>query len=212
MKLLSRIALLAIPLPCLLPAQSWEVSGSAGYGVFHNVNVNNSSASGTAGFDSGVVFGAALTNRVSRWVSGEARYTYNSDDLKVTSGSVTAKASAASHAIHYDVLIHATSAESRIRPFLAAGAGVKLYRGTGAEPAYQPLGNLVVLTHTNEAQPLVSVGGGVKFLISRRAILRFDVRDYATPVPTSLLATPPNSRTGGWIHDLAFMVGVGAGF
>ena len=96
-------------------------------------------------------------------MGGEARYTYQSDDLRVSSGAVKAKASAQSNAFHYDVLIHATSKESSVRPFFAVGAGMKFYRGTGAEPAFQPLSNLVVLTHTNEAQPLISVGGGVKF-------------------------------------------------
>ena len=117
-----------------------------------------------------------------------------------------------SHAIHYDVLVHMTSKESRLRPFLAAGAGVKIYRGTGAEVAYQPLSNLVVLTHTQEAQPLISVGGGVKISVSKRALLRLDFRDYLTPVPSSLLAAPPFSKISGWVHDFVFLVGVSTVF
>src|SRR5262249_40911065 len=151
-------------------------------------------------------------DQMNRWVGGEARYTYRLDDLQVSSGSTKVRTSAQSHAIHFDVLIHAKSKESRVRPFLAAGAGVKLYRGTGAEPAFQPLNNLVVLSHNHEAQPLISVGGGVKFTVSRSVLFRLDFRDYATPVPTSLLATPPGSRIGGWLQDLVFLAGVSTVF
>lgn len=212
MKLFSRVALLLIPLPCMLLAQNWEVGGSAGYNLSHDVKVTNGTASGSTGFASGVAFGALLGNQINRLVGGEARYTYQSDDMQVSSGSTKAKAGAWSSALHYDVLIHAVSKESPVRPFLAVGAGVKLYRGTGAEPAFQPLSNLVVLSHTNEAQPLISAGGGVKFSMSRRSLLRLDFRDYMTPVPTSLLATPPNSRLSGWMHNFVFMVGVSTVF
>ena len=104
------------------------------------------------------------------------------------------------------------SMDSPVRPFLAAGAGVKFYQGTGAEPAFQPLSNLVVLSHTTEAQPLVSVGGGVKFRVAKHALLRVDFRDYATPLPTNLLAVPGNSKLRGWIHDFVFLAGVSTTF
>ena len=206
----SRICLFL--LPGFLAAQSWEVGGSAGYGLFHDVKVAAGSTTGSAGFAPGYAFGAYLDNQISRRVGGEIRYTYRSDDLRVTSGSTQARAGADSHAIHYDFLVHATRKESPVRPFFAAGAGMKFYRGTGAEPVFQPLSNLVVLTHASEAQPLISFGGGVKFLVSRRGIFRLDFRDYATPVPTSLLAAPPGSHIGGWIHDFVFLASIGAAF
>src|ERR1051325_1719250 len=144
MRLLSNVALLMMPLASMLSAQSWEVGAGGGYGFYRNVNVSSANVSGKAGFASGVAFSALLGNQVNRWIGGEARYTYRMDDMQVSSGSTKAKAGAESHAIHYDVLVHAATKESRVRPFLAAGAGVKFYRGTGAEPAYQPLSNLVV--------------------------------------------------------------------
>jgi hypothetical protein len=211
-RMISRGLMLSIPLSCAVFGQTWEFGGSAGYGLYHNVNVSAGGTTGSAGFGSGVAFGALLGNQINRWVGGEARYTYRADDLQVSSGGVKAQAGAQSHALHYDVLIHATSKESGVRPFLAVGAGVKLYRGTGVEPVFQPLSNLVVLTHTNEAQPLISVGGGVKVSMSHRTLLRLDFRDYATPVPTSLLATQPGSKISGWIHDFVLLVGVSAVF
>src|ERR1051325_5837503 len=203
---------LLLPLPCLMTGQQWEVGGSAGYGLYRDVNVTAGSVTGKTGFAPGVAFGGVIGNQMNRWVGGEARYTFRSDDLRVSSGSVEAKAKAQSHAIHYDVLLHAAKKESPIRPFAAIGAGVKIYRGIGAEPAVQPLSNLVVLTHTREAQPLISAGGGVKFSMSHRTMLRLAARDYFTPVPGNLLSTRGTTRVGGWMHDFVFLVGISTVF
>jgi hypothetical protein len=212
MQLFLKTVTLLLPFSCLVSAQSWEVGAAGGYGVYRKVSVTSGSASGTTGFDSGIAAGAVFGNQMNRFASGEVRYTFRKDDLKVTSGSTKATAGAQSHAIHYDVLVHATKKESMVRPFLAAGAGVKIYRGTGAEPPFQPLSNLVVLTHDTEARPMLSLGGGVKIAVSRRALFRLDFRDYATPIPDNLLATPPNSRLGGWMHDFVFLVGISTVF
>ena len=207
-----RSLILFLPLPCFLLGQTWEVGAVGGYGFTRDVSVTSGSTTGKTGFSPGYTFGGLLGNEMSRHFGGEIRYTYQADDMRVSSGSTEAKSSARSQALHYDVLIHATSRESAIRPFLAVGGGVKFYQGTGAEPAYQPLSNLVVLTRTSEAQPLISVGGGVKFAVTKRALLRFDFRDYATPIPTNLLATPANSKMNGWMHDFVFLVGVSTTF
>jgi len=203
---------LLFALPALSLCQNWEVGASGGYGFLRDVPVTNGAITGKAGFKSGYAFGALLGSQFNRIVGGEIRYTYRADDLRVSSGSTTAKAAARSQALHYDVLIHAAPKDSPIRPFLAVGGGVKFYQGTGVEPAFQPLNNLVILTHTSEAQPLISVGGGVKIAVSKRALVRLDVRDYATPLPTSLLATPANSKMSGWIHDFVFLFGVSSSF
>jgi hypothetical protein len=199
----------AAALPCV--GQTWEVGGAAGYSTYRDVTVTGA-ASGTAGFNSGYAVGALLGNSLYRSLGGEIRYTYLTGDLKVSSGNVSARASGHSQAAHYDLLLHGGSKESAIRPFLAAGAGVKVFSGTGREAAYQPLGNLLVLTHATQAEPLISVGGGVKFSLGRRALLRLDVRDYLTPRPDQLLAAPPNTRVTGWMNDLVFMAGVSAVF
>ena len=207
-----QLCLMLSAVPAALWSQRWEVGGSAGYGLYRDASVTNGAVSGKTGFQSGIAFGGVFGNETTRHVGGEARYTFRSNDLRVTSGSTKATASAQSHAIHYDVLIHGASQEAAVRPFFAAGAGVKYYRGTGEERVFQPLSNLVVLTHTNEAQPLISVGGGVKFAVARRTLLRFDFRDYVTPFPSSLLALPANSRAKGWMHDFVLMVGISGVF
>jgi Outer membrane protein beta-barrel domain len=208
MRTVSRFSGLLMLLPMFLAAQNWEVGGSGGYGLYKNVNVTAASVSGSAGFASGFALGALCGNQINEWAGGEVRYTYRADEMQVSSGSTKARAAASSHAIHYDLLVHATPRDAAVRPFLAVGAGMKFYRGTGEEPAYQPLSNLVVLTRTSQAKPLVSVGGGVKLRASRSALVRLDFRDYATPIPSNLLATSPDRKIGGWMHDFVILVGV----
>jgi hypothetical protein len=193
-------------------AQNWEVGGSAGYGFNRDLKFTATSATGTTGFQSGYAFGAVLGNDRFRYIGGDVRYTYRAGDLKVSSAGTTALARGESHAVHYDVLIHAASKEASVRPFLAAGAGARVFRGTGKEAAFQPLENLLVLTHATEAKPLISVGGGVKFAAGRRALLRLDFRDYLTPLPEELLASPRSTRVNGWLHDFVFLVGVSTQF
>jgi len=211
MRLTLKSLTLLFALPSLSLCQNWEVGAAGGYGFIRDVSVSSGTVTGKAGFGSGYAFGALLGSQFNRIAGGEIRYTYRADDLRVSSGSTTAKAAARSQALHYDVLIHAAPKDSPIRPFLALGGGVKFYQGTGVEPAFQPLNNLVILTHTSEAQPLISVGGGVKFAVTKRTLVRLDVRDYATPLPTSLLAAP-GSKMSGWIHDFVFLVGVSTKF
>ena len=197
-----------IMLPCLLCAQEWEVGGSAGYGFPRGVDATTRTGlSGSAGFQRGVAAGAVFGNQMNRFVGGEARYTFREQDLRVTLGSTTVTREAQSHAIHYDVLVHATNREATIRPFFAAGAGVKFFRSSGIEARFQDLSNLVVLTRAHEAQPLISLGGGVKIRLSRHTLVRFDFRDYASPTPTKLLAAPPGSRLHGWVNDFVLLVG-----
>jgi hypothetical protein len=203
---------LLFPLSGLLMAQHWEVGASGGYSLYRDTKVSRTPASGETGFESGAAFGGLLGNDLYRHVGGEVRYTFIKDDLMVSSGSTKATAVGQSHALHYDVLIHATGKTATVRPFVAVGAGVKFFRGTGAEPAFQPLSNLVVLTHTSQALPLISAGAGVKFSMSRRALVRIDFRDYITPFPDKLLATPPTGSTSGWIHNFVIQFGVSTVF
>jgi hypothetical protein len=207
MRLISLLAVV-LPLPFASVAQNWEAGASAGYGTYHNVNVNGV----TTGFTPGAAFSGILGNETTRYFGGEFRYTYRRGDLKVSSGSSEAKANGQSQAIHYDFLFHTTKRESLVRPFFAAGAGIKVFQGIGSEPVYQPLSNFVVLTHTTQVEPLISVGGGVKVMVSHHALIRFDFRDYATPLPYKLLASPGRQRISGWVHDLVGLVGVSAVF
>jgi outer membrane protein with beta-barrel domain len=195
-----------------LSAQNWEVGASGGYGFSRGADVTRGSISGKTGFDSGVAAGAVIGNDMYPHFGGELRYTFLKNDLEVSSGGTKATAAGQAHALHYDLLIYGATKREAVRPFFAIGAGVKLFRGTGAEPVFQPLSNLVVLTKTSQTLPLISIGAGVKFAVSRRALVRLDIRDYVSPFPDKLLAFPPSSSGGGWIHNFVAEIGVSTRF
>ncbi len=194
-------ALLAIAAAAV--AQTWEAGVLGGYGVYANSpKITSPYGSAGAGLGRGPVAGAFLLQNLYDYVSGEIRYAYQRGDLSLSSGSRRATFSGDSHAIHYDWLIHTAPREASVRPFLAAGAGFKLYRGTGAETVIQPLEEVALLTRTSEWKPLVSAGAGVVWTLAPWARLRLEFRDYMTPFPKRVIE-PAAGGNPGWVHDLA---------
>lgn len=193
-------------------AQQWEAGPLAGGGFYNNVSISNAFGRGTTGLAPGPAFGAYLVQNLYKNLSGEIRYTFQRGDLKVSSGNVTAGFRGVTHAIHYDWLLHTRKKGSSLRPFLAAGAGFKGFRGTGTEAPYQPLGKLALLTRTSEWKPLVSLGGGVAVRLAGWAVLRAEFRDYLTPFPQKVIAPVGQANLKRWLHDFLPSVGVGFTF
>jgi hypothetical protein len=192
----------------VLPAQSWEVGAGAGGSFFTSQSVQNAGTSGNTGFANAFALSAWLGHSPGRLLAGEIRYDYENAGLKLSSGGRSASFAGHTNAIHYDFLMNLTSSEANIRPFLAAGAGVKLYTGSGTETDVQPLQNLAFLTKTNQLEPVISIGGGVKFNISRSAQLRIDIHDYLSPFPKNVIAPAAGSKISGWVQDFAIMAGL----
>jgi len=192
-------------------AQKWEVGAGVG-GAFYNSQTFSNAVAGNANASlaTGVVASAWLgNNSQGRW-GGELRYDYENTSLKLSSGSTTASFAGDTQAIHYDVLYHFASQEASVRPFVAAGAGIKVFQGTGKESVYQPLQNIGLLTKTNDLTALVSVGGGVKFNFGSRIQLRLEVHDYMSPFPIKVIAPNQGTKTsGGWLMDFVPMAALG---
>jgi hypothetical protein len=188
-------------------AQSWEVGGGVGGGFYTSDTVTSPAGSASAKIQTGLAGSAWVGNTwQGRW-SGELRYDYGMGDLALSQGGTKATFGAHTQQFHYDLMWHATSSESRIRPYVAVGAGVKLYQGVGAQMAYQPLSNVALLTQQQDLTPMVSAGAGVKFQISSHFQLRMDVHDYLTPFPKNVI-TPNGGRVGGWLQDFVPMIGI----
>src|SRR5215472_17225011 len=83
-------------------AQQWEFGGFAGGQFLSNVSANGAAGSATAGFAPGVAFGGFVGNSLYHNLSGEIRYEYLQNDLRLSSGGQTATFSGGAHAIHYD--------------------------------------------------------------------------------------------------------------
>ncbi|HML18227.1 MAG TPA: hypothetical protein VK419_14455 [Bryobacteraceae bacterium] len=189
-------------------AQSWEVGGGAGGGFYTSQDVTASFGSASAKIQSNVAGSAWLDNNSSgRW-GGELRYDYQMGALQLSSGSTEATFAARTQAAHYDVLYHFAPRGAKIRPFVSAGAGIKIYSGTGTQVVYQPLSNIALLTQAQDLTPLASGGGGVKMQLASRVQLRIEVHDYLTPFPKQVITPNTGAKAGGWLQDFVPMVGI----
>ncbi|MGE5567861.1 MAG: hypothetical protein ACM3S5_02385 [Rhodospirillales bacterium] len=196
-----KIAALSLALATAAFAQTWEAGVLGGFGVYANrLKLTSAAGSAEAGLGDGPVAGAFLNQNLYRYVSGQIRYSWQRGDMSLSSGSRKATFRGDSHAIHYDWLFYALPDEAKVRPFAAAGAGFKLYRGTGRETAVQPLQEVALLTRTSEWKPLVSLGAGVAWNAAPWARLCVEFRDYMTPFPKRVIE--PIESGGGWVHDL----------
>lgn len=193
-------------LPAL--AQKYEFNIAGGGSFYQSKTVTNPKGAANAGFSSGYAVSAAIGQNMYKHVGGEFRYTYLQNDLKLTGGGLSAAFGAQAHALHYDLLVHSTATGSKVRPYLAAGGGIKIYRGTGTEVVNQPLGNIALLTKTQDLQGLISVGGGVKFALSEKLMFRIDVHDYITPFPKKVITPNVNSSVSGWLNNIVPTAGI----
>lgn len=199
---------MAVLFSSLGSAQQWTVGAAAGGGFYRDASISNSTGSVSAGIGPQIAASVVGGDDLYRFLGGEIRYTYRAGDLQLKSSAQTATMAGSSQAVHYDLLLHATPREARIRPFAAGGGGVKYYRGTGQEQAFQPLSGFGFLTKTHQHEPLISFGGGVKCRVTRHVQFRVDVRDYVTPFPDKVIVPAPSAKTHGWLHDFVSMAGL----
>lgn len=208
MKKLAATLILTLAAAGAVRAQSWEFGAVGGGSFLPGVPVSGSAGSATAGFQPGFVAGAFVGQNLYRHLSGEIRYEFFDNGMKLSSGGTTAQFSAMEHAVHYDLLWHTARKESAVQYFAAAGVGMKIFRGTGTEAAYQPLSQYGYFTKTQVVKPMASVGAGLKYRIGDRLYIRAELRDFITPFPTQLITPAPGNKFGSILQDLVPMVGI----
>jgi hypothetical protein len=189
-------------------AQQWEFGAVGGGSILSDVPVSGSAAKATAGFAPGAAFGAFFGENLYQHVTGEIRYDYMQSDLRLSSGGQTAQFTGAAQAVHFDILYHTNRKESRTQFFASLGGGVKVFRGTGAPQAYQPLSQIGYFTQTQEVKPMVSVGGGLTYQLAPRIFLRAEIRDFVTAFPTQLITPAPGMKFGSLLNDIVPTVGI----
>ena len=199
------ILLLAAASACCF-GQQWEFGGLGGAGFLSNVNVSSPYGSATTGFQNGLAAGAFVGQNLYPHISGELHYEFLQSGLQIKSGGQQASFSGNSHAFHYDVILHTNKKGSRTQFFVAMGAGLRIFRGTGAEEAYQPLYQFGYLTKTQQLKPMASVGAGVRFTLAHHFYLRTEFRDFITPFPTQVIAPAPGTKFGSILQEFVPMV------
>jgi hypothetical protein len=189
--------------------QQWEFGGMGGGSFLNTVSVSSAAGSATAGFQPGAAFGAYLGYNSYKHIGGELHYAFLQSNLKLASGGSNASFSGQSHVVHYDVTFHTNPSESKVQLFAAVGGGMKIFRGTGAEAAYQPLSQFGYFTKTQALKPMATVAIGAKLTLSSKVFLRAEIRDYVTAFPKELITPAPGTKFGTLLHDFTPMVGIG---
>lgn len=189
-------------------AQQWEVGGIGGVGFLDTVHVSGVNGSATAGFSPGVVAGAFFGQNLNAHWSGEVRYEFFDSNLKLSGAGSSASFSGVAHAIHYDLLYHTNRKGSPVQFFVAAGGGMKVFDGTGAPEAYQPLMQFGYFTQTHQLKPMLSVGGGLSYKLSDHLYLRTEIRDFISPFPDNVIAPPPGVKYGKVLQNLVPMADI----
>lgn len=205
MKRITRVYLCAVlfgPLAATALGQQWYLGATGGYGFSPTLTVKNSSGSASTGFENGFGAGAFFGADTSSNWGGEVRYLYRQSNLKLESGGTSTHFAANSNLVTGEILWHLRPRESSLRPFVAAGGGMRFLDGTGTESASQPLGEFAALTHTRETLPVGDVGVGVKANFNKSWQFRAEVHDYFGPAPNKVIAPAPGASLSGWLNDI----------
>jgi len=206
--MLKKLALTGLLVAGVACAQEWEVGALGGFGYAPHLTVSRSSGRADTGIRYGGVVGVYAGEDMYRYWSGELRYQYRFDNLKLTQGNVSAgDFSAHSHIITADFLGHFRPRGSHMRPFVAFGGGARIMVGSGIERASQPLGQFAALTATHEVLPVADVGGGIKIDIHKHLRFRVEGRDYISPAPNKVIAPAPGASLGGVLNDFQGLIG-----
>jgi hypothetical protein len=204
--LLSVALTLTLSPECL--AQAWELGAASGYGWHYDPTVNNAGQSARAGFHPGLAVGAVFGENLYTYIGGEVRYLFRWGSPQLQYQGLRATMSGYSNLLTYDLLVHMTRKDSRLRPYAAGGAGIKIYTGTTAQVITQPLTQFALLLPVTQVEPAISVGGGLKYQLARHILLRADFRTYMTPLPNELFRTRADSSIRGWVFDFVPQVGI----
>ncbi|MEO8660981.1 MAG: outer membrane beta-barrel protein [Bryobacteraceae bacterium] len=192
--------------------QRYEFGAGGGGSFYSNRALTGGPTNAKAGFQPGFAATAYIGHNMYRLVSGEFRYTFEQNEMRLSSGTTKATFGGRSHMLHYDIVVHAASSEAHVRPYVLAGAGFKDFQGTGTETLYQDLQSVALLTKTSQWQPLVTFGAGIKVAVSKGVFLRLEFRDYMTKLPNSVIAPVPPTIAGGWIHNFLPLIGISFAF
>jgi hypothetical protein len=208
MKVLLRSFLVLTAASAASFAQQWEFGAGGGGSFLNSVPVTGGPGSASAGFQTGAALGGFVGYSQNKHIGGELRYGFLQSGLKLQSGGSTATFSGVSHVVHYDLIFKTTRNRGKLTLFAATGGGMRVFRGTGTEAAYQPLSQYGYFTRTQAVKPMLSVGGGAKFAITRSVFFRAEIRDYMTAFPTEVITPPAGLKYGKLLHDFVPMFGI----
>ncbi len=192
--------------PCL--AQHWELGGAGGYGWYADPSIASPFGSIETGMAPKGVMGVVFGENLYEHVSGEIRYLFQFGGPQLKGQGAEVTSTGYTNLVTYDLLVHLTNREAKLRPYVAGGAGVKVYTGNELRALGQPLAESAILLPYTHAEPTISVGAGLKYKLCRHALLRFDYRTYMGPIPSDIFHPAGTSRINGWLFNFVPLAGI----
>ncbi len=199
-------------LGCACFGQEWEIGAGAGYGVYRNGTIISAAGKAPAGVRNRFVLSMWAEEDISEHIGGEVRYQYHDGHPFLSGKGTITDLQGESHSFHYDILVYLRERRQKLRPYLAAGIGAKLYHISGPPNPAQPLANIGVLTTTDQVQPLITLGGGVRYELHRHVAVRIEFLDYMTPFPKKYIAPAPYATARGILQQFTPLAGIGYTF
>ncbi len=188
--------------------QHYEIGGDIGYGWYHNGTIYAPGGDATAGIRNRFTAGALIGDDMYEHISGEIRYQYQDGHPFLATGGKSQDIQGQSQTITYDVLFHLKPRESKVRPFVESGIGVKGYVIAGPPPFPQPFPAIATLSTIDQWLFVVSVGAGLKYRVSDHFVIRGDFRDYITTFPSLQLMPAAHGTARGIFQQFTPMFGV----
>jgi len=213
MRLIPAVIVLTLASSWLGIAQKWELGGLGGYGWTQSSSVSNATIPGSnsaeIGFPSRATVGVVFAENPYRYWGGEIRWLFQWGGPQIERNGIKTSTTGYSNLVTYDFVVYPVRREAGIRPYLAGGAGVKAYTGTGFGFVGQtPTAALAVLRSITEAEPVISVGGGVKCMLAKQMQFRLDFRAYFTPTPNEVIRPIGGAVIHGWLSNLVPTAGI----
>lgn len=197
-----------VAFPRFLLAADPEIGAAGGFGFYHDETIANANGSAQAGFGPRFAVSGFAGGDLGRFFGVQGRYIFQDGDVELKSPAGQANLDGDTQSVLGEFLLYGQKPSHRLRFYLAAGFGVKLYQATQTITGPRPLSDIASLNTASQARPLISYGPGIQYSFAPHWRIRLDLRDYTTPFPQRVITPAPGARRPGWLHDLVPMLGI----
>lgn len=188
------VVVLFLTLAAVGRAQVAEVAITGGWSAFTDSNVGflgfDAATGDQVDVDNGIRIGGRLS--MNRWFLGhEISYAWQKSNLNIENQGSDGMSI---QNFYYNFVAHATPQGTAIRPFVTAGVGVSTFFPPGFSS----------FSGSGDNKFGYNYGGGLKFRLSEKFGLRFDVRDHVTGRPFDQFGVQTAS---GKLHNIEYSAG-----
>jgi len=201
-----RLLLFLISATCY--AQQYEVGANIGYGIYRDGTIFSDGATAQAGVRNRFAAGILLGDELTKFIAAEFHYLYQDGHPFLDVAGTRVDIQGQSHPLTADSPFYFKSPEHRWRPFLDGGSRAKDYVIAGPAPYPQPFPQIASLITNDVWKVAFSPGGGVKFRLIPRMLLRAEFRDCITTFPRQQIVPAPHNTARGIFEQFTPLFGI----